>query len=60
MLLQLTKSISQSTNGSKPVFEKYWPLDTENYAKVSSFIPQLVSYATVSWPILLSFILANV
>lgn len=46
---QSPKSISQSTNGSKPTFEKYWPLDTANYAKVSSFILQLVFYA-ISWP----------
>lgn len=52
MLSQSTKSISQSTNSSKPIFEKYWPLVTENHGKVSSFILQLVSYATISWPIL--------
>lgn len=51
MLSQPTKSISQSTNGSKPICEKYWPLVTENYGKVSSFTLQLVSYA-ISWPIL--------
>lgn len=38
-------NVSQSTDKSKPIFEKYQPLDTENNAKVSNFI---VSYA-ISW-----------
>lgn len=42
MLSQPTKSISQPSNGSKPSFENNWPLDTENYANVSSVIQQLV------------------
>lgn len=52
MLSQSTKSTSQPTNGLKPIFEKYWPLVTENHGKVSSFILQLFSYAIISWPIL--------
>ena len=45
---QPTKSVSQSPNKSKPIFEKCQPLDTENNAKVSNLILQLVSYDT-SW-----------
>lgn len=52
ILSQSTRSVSQSINGLKPIFEKYWPLVTENHGQVSSFILQLVSYATIFWPIL--------